>query len=111
LQARRFATALIDEFGAEFVANPPCQPALAGVIGREDDGEMRGNFEIFRDNLHAAIRDVRNGTVARQRSGAALDLRDSFAQFAFTFASVRVHVEITHRYKLCPSAQSSDEKI
>jgi hypothetical protein len=25
--------ALIDEFGAEFVADPPCQPALPGVIG------------------------------------------------------------------------------
>jgi len=60
------ATALIDEFGAKFVANPPCQPALTGVIGREDDGEMRRNFEIFRDNLHAAIRDVRNCTVAWQ---------------------------------------------
>ena len=111
LQARRFATALIDEFGTEFVANPPCQPALAGVIGREDDGEMRGNFEIFRDNLHAPVRDVRNCTVARQRSGAALDLRDPFAQFAFTCASLRVHVDITHRWKFCPSAQSNGQKI
>jgi hypothetical protein len=59
-------TVLIDEFCAEFVTDPPCQPALACVIGREDDGEMRGNFEIFRDNLHAAIRNVRNCTVTWQ---------------------------------------------
>jgi hypothetical protein len=58
--------ALIDEFGAEFVADPPCQPALAGVIGREYDGEVRRNFEILRHHLYAAIRDVRNCTVPWQ---------------------------------------------
>jgi len=57
------AMALIDKFGAKFVANPPCQPALARVIGREYNGEVRGNFEIFRNHLHAAGRDVRNCTV------------------------------------------------
>jgi hypothetical protein len=37
---RRFG--LIDEFSTEFVADPPCQPALAGVARRQDDGEFRG---------------------------------------------------------------------
>jgi hypothetical protein len=38
---------LVGEFSAEFVADAPCQLALARVVGREDDGEVRRNFEIF----------------------------------------------------------------
>jgi hypothetical protein len=84
---------LIDEFGTEFVADPPSQPALARMIGRKNDGELRRNFEIFRNHFHAAIRYVGNCTVTRQTSGAALDLRDPPAQPTFTSSPIRIHVD------------------
>ena len=46
--------ALVDELSAEFVTDPPCQPALARAAFRQDDGELAGNVEMFRDHLHAA---------------------------------------------------------
>jgi hypothetical protein len=81
---------LIDEFSTEFVTDPPCQPALAGVACRQYDGEFRRkNVEIFGDHLHAAGRHVRDGTVARQRTGPELDFREAFAQAAFALTSIR----------------------
>jgi len=99
------AVALIDEFGAEFVADPPCQPALASVIGRENDGEVRRNFEILRHHLHASIGDVRNRTVPWQRAGAALDLGDPLAQPSFALSSICV---IAHGH---PRSALSVDKI
>ena len=46
---------LIEEFSAEFVTDPPCQPALARVARRQYDGEFRGkDVEMFGNDLHAA---------------------------------------------------------
>ena len=46
---------LIDEFGAEFVTDPPCQSALAGTAGRQDESEFSGKrAEMFGNDLYAA---------------------------------------------------------
>ena len=74
------------------MADPPCQAALTRVIGRENDGEMRGNLQIFRDDLYAAIRNIRNCTVTWQRTRAALDPGDPLAHPSFAPASIRIHV-------------------
>ena len=84
---------LVDELSAEFVTDPPCQPALAGVACRQDDGELRGNVGIFGDDLHAAVRHVRNGAVTRQRAGPELDLRDPSADLTFAPSSIRQHID------------------
>src|SRR5205823_15025813 len=64
---RRFVD-LIDEFGAEFGTNPPCKATLARMVRCENEGEVRGDFQIFGNRLHAAIRYVRDRAVARQRT-------------------------------------------
>lgn len=46
--------ALVDKLSAEFVTDPPCQPALARAAFRQDDGELAGDVEMFGDHLHAA---------------------------------------------------------
>ena len=57
---------LRDEFGAELAADPPDQPALAGPALREDERKLRRDFDMFGDDLDAAIRDVRDHAIARQ---------------------------------------------
>src|ERR1700744_5383395 len=81
--------ALIDEFGDEPAADPPGQPALAGMARREDDGKFRWNFGVLGDDLYAALRHVRDRAVARQRAGAKLNLGDPSA--LLTFASTSIH--------------------
>ena len=84
---------LVDEFSAEFATDAPCQPTLAGVAGRQGDGEFGGNFGIFRDHLDAALRDVRDHAVARQRADSELNLRDPSALFTFASASILQHID------------------
>jgi hypothetical protein len=65
----RFQGALVasgHKLGAELATNPPDQPALPRQALGEDQRELRGNFEMFGNDLHTAIRDVRDHTVARQ---------------------------------------------
>src|SRR5689334_16744161 len=82
--------ALVDEFGAEFAPDPPCQAALPGVTRREDDGELRRNLEIFGNHLDAAVRNIRDRAVARQR-GPRLDLRYPPAWAAFGLSAINEH--------------------
>ena len=82
---------LIDKFGAEFATDPPCQTALARMVRREDEGELRRDFQVLGDHLHAAGRYVGDGAVARQRTCAALDFCDSSAQTTFASASISKH--------------------
>jgi hypothetical protein len=84
---------LIDELSAEFATDPPCQPALAGAASRQYDGELRGNVEIFGDDLHASVRHVRDRTVARQQARPELDPRKASAITAFASASIHQHVD------------------
>jgi hypothetical protein len=70
---------LIDEFSAEFVTDPPCQPTLSGAASRQYDGEFSGNFGVFGDYFQATHRHVRDRAVARQRTGRELDLRETSA--------------------------------
>jgi hypothetical protein len=79
---------LTDEFGAEFEADPPSQLALAGMARRKNEGEFRRNFGIIGNDLDAAVRDVRDRAVARQRAGPELDFRELFAKLTFASASI-----------------------
>jgi hypothetical protein len=83
---------LIDEFGAEFAADPPRQATLTRMVTFEDEGEVRGNLQEFGDHLHATIRHVRDRAVARQRTGAALDFGDPPARTTFDSTSISKHV-------------------
>jgi hypothetical protein len=87
-----FDGALIDELRAEFVTDPPRQPALPRAALRQNDGELRGHLEVLGDDLHPAIRYVRDRAVARQRSGPELDSREPSAHTAFAQSSIRKHV-------------------
>jgi hypothetical protein len=84
---------LTDEFSAQFEADPPSELALAGMPRREDEGEFRGNFGIVGNHLDAAVRDVRDGAVARQRAGPELDFREPFAKLTFASTSIHQHVD------------------
>jgi hypothetical protein len=83
---------LIDELRAEFTADPPGQLALARAAFGQNDGELRGNIDKFGDDLHAAIRYVRDRAVARQRP-PKLDLREPPAQMTFASTTVHQHVD------------------
>jgi hypothetical protein len=61
---------------------------LAGAAFRQYDGELGGNIDMFGDHFDAAIRYVRNGTIARQRAGPKLDFGEIPAVAAFAFASI-----------------------
>src|SRR3954462_486951 len=82
---------LIDELGSEFTTDAPCQTTAARAIGREDDGELRRDFDVFRDSLDAASRDVRDGAVTRQGPGTDLYLRASCTQLAFGSPPIHKH--------------------
>jgi hypothetical protein len=84
---------LIDEFGAEFATDPPCQPASAGLSCREYDGELGGNIEIFRHDPGATIRYVEDRAVARQRANAEMHFRAPVAGVPLAFPSIRKHRE------------------
>jgi hypothetical protein len=78
---------LVDEFSAEFATDPPCQPTLPWAR-REYDGEFSGNFDIFGDDLRAAVGQVRDRAVARQRAVSDLDFRETSAWAPFASASI-----------------------
>jgi hypothetical protein len=80
---------LVDELRAEFAADPPGQPALARASFGQDDGKLRGKVDIFGDHLDAAVRYVRDRTVARQRAGPELNPREASAEATLAFAPVR----------------------
>jgi hypothetical protein len=85
--------ALIDEFSTELATDPPCQPALARVACRQCDGEYSGNFGIFCDHLQAALRQVGDRAVSRQRTAPELNLRGSSAFLTFASTSIHQHVD------------------
>jgi hypothetical protein len=84
-------------FGAEFAADPPCQPALTGHAGRENDGELGRNFEIFRQDAGAAIGYVDDRAVARQRANAEMQLGAPVIGAPLTFSSIRKECESHNR--------------
>lgn len=57
---------MVDELGAEFGSDAPCQPAKARTARCKDQRELRGHVEIFGDNPYTAVRYVRDGAIARQ---------------------------------------------
>lgn len=79
---------LIDELGAEFVTDPPCQPTLAGAALRQYDRKLGRNVDMFGDDLHAAGRNIGDGAVAWQGTRAELDLREISALAAFALTSI-----------------------
>jgi hypothetical protein len=79
---------LIDELGAEFVTDPPCQPTLAGAALRQYDRKLGRNVDMFGDDLHAAGRYIGDGAVAWQGTRAELDLREISALAAFALTSI-----------------------
>jgi hypothetical protein len=79
---------LIDELGAEFVTDPPCQPTLAGAALRQYDRKLGRNVEMFGDDLHAACRYIGDGAVAWQGTRAELDLGEISALAAFALTSI-----------------------
>ena len=79
---------LIDELGAEFVTDAPCQPTLARAAFGHDDRELGRNVEMFSDDLHAADRYIRDRAVSRQRTSSELYLRETSAQAAFALTSI-----------------------
>jgi hypothetical protein len=83
---------LIDKLRAEFTTDPPCQPALAWAALGQYDGELRRNFDIFGDHLHAALRHIRDRAITRQ-AGPELNLGDAPAQAPFTSTSICQHVD------------------
>src|ERR1700675_1237224 len=94
----RARLAVIDEFGAEFATDPPCQPTMAPVACPEYQGELSRNVEIFGDDPYPAIRNVRDGAIARQRADPELDFRDPSVWTTFASASIRQHLDPS----LCP---------
>src|SRR6185312_10167971 len=92
---------LRDELGPEFAADPPRQAALAGVTGREDQGEFGRRVEMLGDDFHTAVRNVCDHAVARQRAGPELDFREAPAQT--TLASTTIggqHIDLLpHPYR------------
>jgi hypothetical protein len=79
---------LIDELGAEFVTDPPCQPTLARTALRQYDCKLGRNVDMFGDDLHAAGRYIGDGAVAWQTTRAELDLREISALAAFALTSI-----------------------
>jgi hypothetical protein len=79
---------LIDELGAEFVTDPPCQPTLARTALRQYDCKLGRNVDMFGDDLHAAGRYIGDGAVAWQGTRAELDLREISALAAFALTSI-----------------------
>src|SRR5438046_751179 len=82
---------LVDEFGAEFVADPPGQPALPRIARGKDDGELRRDVHVFGHDLDAASRDVGDHAVARQAAGPGLDLGAPLAVATFGFPPIYEH--------------------
>ena len=85
--------ALINELCTDFVADPPCEAALARPAFRHEDGEFTGNVEMLGNDLHTTRRNVGDGTVARQRTRPELDFREAPAHAAFALASICKHFD------------------
>src|SRR6185503_12606790 len=84
---------LVEELRAELAADSPGQPALARPALREDHRKFGRNFGIFGDDLHAAIRHVRNHAVARQPTGRELYFCKASARPTFAAATIRIHID------------------
>jgi hypothetical protein len=84
---------LIDELRAELATDPPGQLALARAAFGQNDGEFRRDVDEFGDDLHAAIRDVRDRAIARQPACPELDLREPPAQMTLASTTVLQHVD------------------
>ena len=82
---------LIDEFSAEFVADPPGQPALPRIARGKDDGELRRDVHVFGNDLDAAGRDIRDHAIARKTARPELDLGAPFAVTTFGFPPIYEH--------------------
>jgi hypothetical protein len=72
--------------------DPPCQPALAWAAFRQYDRELMRNIDIFGNNLHPALRYVRDRAVPRQRS-TELDLCEASAHATLALTPIREHVD------------------
>ena len=88
--------ALPHELGAEFAADLPDQPALLGTAGREDQRELRRGHEMLRHDLDAAIGNIRDHAIARQRARAELNLRKAPASPPLEFTPVRCCQHVFH---------------
>jgi hypothetical protein len=67
---------------------------MAGIIGREDDGELRRHFQKLRHHFHAAVRDIRDRAIARQGARPKMNLSESAAHP--TFASPAIYKHLDH---------------
>src|ERR1700733_9939432 len=85
--------ALINELCTEFVADPPCEAALARPAFRHEDGEFVGNVEMLGDDLYTTRGNVGDGAVARQRTRPELDFGEAPAHAAFALASICKHFD------------------
>src|SRR2546423_7900458 len=82
---------LIDKFSAEFVADPPGQPALPRIARGKDDGELRRDVHVFGNDLDAAGRDIPDHAIARKTAGPELDLGAPLAVATFGFPPIYEH--------------------
>ena len=99
---------LIDEFGAEFATDAPSQTTAASMIGRKDDGELSGDFDVFRDRLYPTDRNVGDGAVTRQQAGTDLDLGAPRAQLTFASPPICKHCALSPCETADPSVTGMD---
>jgi hypothetical protein len=79
----------VDELSAEFATDTPRKLALSRAAFRKYDREISGNVDVFGDHLDAAVRNVRDRAVARQRASPELDLREPSTETTFAFTAIR----------------------
>ncbi len=82
---------MVDELGAEFASDAPCQPAQARTARCKDQRELRGHVEVFSDDPHTAIRYVGDRAVPRQRADPKLNLCRPVTGATFTLSPIRKH--------------------
>ena len=82
---------MVDELGAEFASDAPCQPAQARAARCKDQRELGGHVEIFSDHPHTAIRYVRDRAIARQRADPKLNLGRPLTGATFALSPIRKH--------------------
>jgi hypothetical protein len=82
---------MVDELGAEFTSDTPCQPAQARAARCKYQRELRGHVEIFSDNPHTAIGYVRDRAIARQRADPELNLCRPVTGATFALSPIRKH--------------------
>jgi hypothetical protein len=85
------STVSVDEFSAEFAADPPRQPASTARVWQQNR-ELVGNLEIFGDHPHSSFGHVNDRAVTRQGADPELDLRHPLVGSTFASASICQHV-------------------